>query len=119
MKFSFAIVVATVVSVVSAQFNIVSITSPLTNTEYTAGQNASITWINPTVDVIPKIVLSKGNPSALLYVSTIAENVTTESGRYIWSVPADTPAGTDYALQLGISPNISYSGLFTIKNASS
>ncbi|KAI8371206.1 hypothetical protein EDC96DRAFT_501802 [Choanephora cucurbitarum] len=117
MKFSIAAVIATVASVVSAQANIVSVTSPLTNTVYTAGQNATITWINPTVDVIPKIVLSQGNPSALLYVSTIAENVTAETGRYIWSIPADTPAGNDYALQLGVSPNISYTGLFTINAA--
>lgn len=43
MKSIFAAIAALAVTVVSAQ-NIVSITSPLTGTVYTAGQPAIITW---------------------------------------------------------------------------
>ncbi|KAI8098387.1 uncharacterized protein B0P05DRAFT_521746 [Gilbertella persicaria] len=119
MKSVLATLAAIAATVVSAQYNVVSITSPLTGTVYTAGQNASITWINPSTDVIPQIVLAKGDPTALQYVTTIAQNVSTAGGVYIWPVPADTPAANNYALMLGTSPNISYTGLFTIQSGNS
>lgn len=44
MKSVFATLLAVAATVVSAQTNIVSITSPLTGTVYTAGQSAIISW---------------------------------------------------------------------------
>ncbi|KAI8642435.1 Ser-Thr-rich glycosyl-phosphatidyl-inositol-anchored membrane family-domain-containing protein [Parasitella parasitica] len=119
MKSIFAAVAALTVAVVSAQSNIVSVTSPLTGTVYTAGQPAVITWIDQQVPVIPKIVLAKGSPTALQPVSTIAQDVDANTGSYTWNVPADIAAGDDYAFELGNSPNISFTGLFTIKSADS
>lgn len=80
-----------------------------------------MTWvlqcrIDQQVPVIPKIVLAKGLPTALQPVSTIAQDVDANAGSYVWNVPADIAAGDDYAFELGNSPNISFTGLFTIKN---
>lgn len=77
----------------------------------------SFNRINPTVDTIPKIMLAKGDPLALEVVATIAENVDAKKGSYTWSIPADTAPGSDYAFELGVSPDMSFSGMFTIKAA--
>ncbi|KAI8987575.1 hypothetical protein BDF20DRAFT_850985 [Mycotypha africana] len=116
MKFSIFAAIATLATAVSAQTSIVSITSPLTGTVYTAGQPATITWIDQQVPMIPKIVLAKGIPTALQPVTVIAQNVDANAGSYTWNVPADIAPGDNYALELGESPNISYTGLFIIKN---
>ncbi|KAG1606677.1 hypothetical protein G6F46_012842 [Rhizopus delemar] len=118
MKSIFAAIVAVAITTVSAQTNIVSITSPLTGTVYTAGQDAIISWIDPQVTTISKIVLAQGAATSLQPVSTIATNVDASSLSYTWSIPSDTAAGTDYALELGTSPNVSYTALFTIQAAS-
>ncbi|KAI9250692.1 hypothetical protein EDC94DRAFT_622919 [Helicostylum pulchrum] len=117
MKSVFIAIAALAATVVSAQNNIVSITSPLMNTVYTAGQDAVISWIKPTVDTIPKIMLAKGDPLALEVVATIAENVDAKKGSYTWKIPADTAPGNDYAFELGVSPDMSFSGMFSIKAA--
>ncbi|KAL0082898.1 hypothetical protein J3Q64DRAFT_1750562 [Phycomyces blakesleeanus] len=116
MKFISALI-ALAVAAVSAD-NIISVTSPLTGTVYTAGKSAIITWVNPTVPTISQIVFSQGLSTALQPVAIIANNVETASGTYTWAIPADTPAGTDYAFVFGTSPNQSYTGQFTIKAAS-
>ena len=72
--------------------------------------------IDQQVPVIPKIVLAKGLPTALQPVSIIAQDVDPNAGSYTWNVPVDIASGEDYALTLGNSPNVSYSGHFTIKN---
>ena len=72
--------------------------------------------IDQQVPVIPKIVLAKGIPTALQPVSIIAQDVDANTGSYTWNVPVDIAPGEDYALTLGNSPNVSYSGHFTIKN---
>ncbi|KAH8547656.1 hypothetical protein BGW37DRAFT_509709 [Umbelopsis sp. PMI_123] len=117
MKSIVAAIAAFAVAAVSAQTNIVSITSPLTGNVYTAGQTALITWINPTVTTIPQIELVKGPSTALQPVLTVASNVDAAALQYSWAIPATTAAGTDYAFELGTSPNISYSGFFTIQAA--
>ncbi|EIE89616.1 hypothetical protein G6F46_000748 [Rhizopus delemar] len=118
MKSVFATLLAVAATVVSAQTNIVSITSPLTGTVYTAGQSAIISWINPQVSSISKIVLAQGDPTALQPVSTIAENVDASAGSYTWNIPADITPANNYALELGTSPNVSYTALFTIQAGS-
>ncbi|KAL0086463.1 hypothetical protein J3Q64DRAFT_1740093 [Phycomyces blakesleeanus] len=112
----FSAILALAVAAVSAD-NIVSVTSPLTGTVYTAGKSAIISWVNPTVDQISQIVFSQGLSTALQPVSVIATNVDASSGTYTWEIPADTPAGTDYAFVFGTSPNQSYTGQFTVKSA--
>ncbi|KAI9006607.1 hypothetical protein CLU79DRAFT_779914 [Phycomyces nitens] len=112
-----AAILALAVAAVSAD-NIVSVTSPLTGTVYTAGKSAIISWVNPTVDQISQIVFSQGLSTSLQPVSVIATNVDAASGSYTWDIPADTPAGTDYAFVFGTSPNQSYTGQFTVKAGS-
>lgn len=92
---SFA-VLAFAASIVSAQAPgtskpPVSITSPLTGTTYTAGQKAILSWVSPSVDAIPQIVLAQGQSTALQPVTTIATNVSTSGGSYTWDIPADFP----------------------------
>ncbi|KAI9305108.1 hypothetical protein BJ944DRAFT_265774 [Cunninghamella echinulata] len=115
MKATF-IILTILIALASCQQNIVSITSPLSNSQYTAGEKLIISWINPTVQTIPSITLVNGPATALQPVSTIAQNVDANSGSYSWSIPADITPGR-YALQLGTSPSISYSGFFTINAA--
>jgi hypothetical protein len=108
-------ITALAIAAVSAQFNIVSATSPLTGTVYIAGQSATISRqvkyneirkihvtifvlkTNTKVDTISYIVLAKGSPSALEPLSTTTENVDAQVGRYVWNIPVDTTAGEDYA----------------------
>ncbi|KAI9283568.1 Ser-Thr-rich glycosyl-phosphatidyl-inositol-anchored membrane family-domain-containing protein [Umbelopsis sp. AD052] len=118
MKSIIAAVAAFAIAAVSAQTTPVSITSPLTGTVYTAGGQALITWTNPTTPTLGQIQLAKGPATALQPVGQVASNVQTSDGKYTWTIPADTPAGTDYAFELGTSPNIAYSGFFTINAAS-
>lgn len=72
--------------------------------------------VQPTVSTISKITLVKGNPNALQPVLTVAQDVDANAGSYTWAVPSTLAGGADYALELGTSPNISYTGLFTIEN---
>ncbi|KAI9277482.1 hypothetical protein BY458DRAFT_433208 [Sporodiniella umbellata] len=107
------------VSSVFSQANqapIVSITGPLANTVYKAGSEAHITWTEPKVSIIPQIVLVQGPPTALQPVMTIAKDLDAQSRSCIWKIPSDLPSGSNYALELGVSPNIAYTGQFTIEN---
>ncbi|KAI8885965.1 hypothetical protein K501DRAFT_322113 [Backusella circina FSU 941] len=91
-----------------------SISSPLTGTVYTAGSDATIAWYNPVVATISQINLLKGPASALVPVASVATNVDASLGQYVWTIPAGTAAGNDYAFGLGSNPNVSYTGFFTI-----
>ncbi|KAI8336158.1 hypothetical protein BC941DRAFT_514342 [Chlamydoabsidia padenii] len=102
-------------AMVSCQ-NIVSITSPLTGTVYTAGKPALLTWVDAKVSTIPAIVVAHGNASALEPISTIATDVDASTGSYTWNIPSDFISGEQYALEFGKSPNISFSGFFTVKS---
>ncbi|ORZ05217.1 Ser-Thr-rich glycosyl-phosphatidyl-inositol-anchored membrane family-domain-containing protein [Absidia repens] len=115
MKLS-AVVVAALVSMVSAQSSgaIISVTAPLQGASYKAGDKAIISWINPSVESISQIVLAKGGSTSLQPVTTIATNVPASSGSYTWNIPADIPAGSDYAFEFGTSPNLAFTGQFSI-----
>ncbi|KAI8328716.1 Ser-Thr-rich glycosyl-phosphatidyl-inositol-anchored membrane family-domain-containing protein [Chlamydoabsidia padenii] len=115
MKLS-AFVAAALITMVSAQQSkpIISVTAPLQGASYKAGEKATISWINPTVDSISQIVLAKGSSTALQPVTTIAQNVKASSGSYSWDIPADTPPGSDYAFEFGTSPDMAYTGQFSI-----
>ncbi|CAO3628046.1 unnamed protein product [Cunninghamella blakesleeana] len=119
MKLS-AIVAAAFIGLVSAQAAppIISVTSPLIGTSYKAGSQAIITWINPTVETISAIVLAKGSSTALQPVSQIAQNVDAKAGTYTWNIPADITPGSDYAFEFGTSPNIAFTGHFSITGGS-
>ncbi|KAI8064586.1 hypothetical protein BC940DRAFT_305455 [Gongronella butleri] len=116
MKFS-AIVAAALVTLASAQTTapIISISSPLSGTVYKAGQQAIITWNSPTVQQISQIVLAQGPSTALQPLKVIATNVDANAGQYSWTIPADTPTGSDYAFEFGTSPNLAFAGPFTIQ----
>ncbi|KAJ2960238.1 hypothetical protein NQZ79_g4354 [Umbelopsis isabellina] len=115
MKSIIAAIAALAVAVVSAQTTTpVSITSPLQGSSYKAGGQATITWINPTTATLAQVQLVQGPATALQPVAQVATNVNTADGKLTWTVPANTPAGSDYAFELGSSPNIAYSGFFSI-----
>ncbi|CAO3593579.1 unnamed protein product [Absidia cylindrospora] len=115
MKLS-TVVVAALFSMVSAQSSgaIISVTAPLQGASYKAGDKAIISWINPSVESISQIVLAKGGSTSLQPVTTIATNVPASSGSYTWNIPADIPAGSDYAFEFGTSPNLAFTGQFSI-----
>ncbi|CAO3608554.1 unnamed protein product [Mucor fragilis] len=94
---------------------IVSITSPLINTKYKAGQEAIISWINPTVQTIPQIILAKGPSTALQPIMTIATNVNANDMKYVWKIPFEIENGSEYAFELGNSPDLAFAGPFTIE----
>lgn len=100
---------------VSAQNLPVSITAPLTDTVFTAGGIALIAWTDPHAPTISQVQLSKGSVNNLTPIIQIAMNVNTADGKFSWIIPADTPAGHDYIFELGTSPNVARTGLFTIK----
>ncbi|KAG1233694.1 hypothetical protein G6F68_003462 [Rhizopus microsporus] len=102
-------------SFVSAQTAIVSITSPLANARVKAGTEVIISWVNPKVPTISQIVLAKGPATALQPLMTIATNVNANDMKYVWKVPKELPEGNDYAFELGTSPDIAFTGAFTIE----
>ncbi|KAI8341838.1 hypothetical protein BC941DRAFT_449203 [Chlamydoabsidia padenii] len=114
--FKSVLVAIATAALVSAQ-SIVSITSPLGNNVYTAGGQAIITWTQPTVDIITQIELSKGPSTLLQPVMTVATNVSAKDMQYTWNIPTTVAAGSDYAFVFGTSPNLAYTGQFTIKAA--
>lgn len=118
MKSFFLATFALAITMVYGQANPVYITAPLTGATYTAGSTVQIRWINPVADTITQIVLAKGISTNIQPVSTIASNVATSAGSYSWTIPADLPAGNDYAFALGTSPDVAYTGQFTINAAS-
>ncbi|KAG0740966.1 hypothetical protein G6F62_009792 [Rhizopus arrhizus] len=116
MKFvTLYISAAYLASLVLAQKPPVSITSPLANTHYKAGSEAIISWVNPAVKTIPQIVLAKGSSTSLQPVMTIATEVNADDLKYVWKIPKDLPSGDDYAFELGRSPDIAFTGAFTIE----
>ncbi|CAO3577676.1 unnamed protein product [Absidia cylindrospora] len=116
-KYVLFALVALLNCLVLAQQVIVSITAPLQNATFTAGGKLVVSWINPQVDSISQIQLSHGDPKALQPVTVIANNVDAKSGSYTWDIPSNLTAGKDYALVLGTSPNLAYTGQFTINAA--
>lgn len=118
MKSFFLATFALAITMVFGQANPVYITAPLTGATYTAGSTVLIRWINPVADTITQIVLAKGISTNIQPISTVASNVATSAGSFSWTIPADTPAGTDYAFALGTSPDVAYTGQFTINAAS-
>lgn len=94
MMFKSVLVAIATAALVSAQ-SIVSITSPLGNNVYTAGGQAIITWVNPTVDTIPQIELSKGPSTLLQPVLTVATNVNAKDMQYTWNIPTTITPGSD------------------------
>ncbi|KAI9321351.1 hypothetical protein BX666DRAFT_1874632 [Dichotomocladium elegans] len=113
MKFTIA-VIAGLFAAASAQ--LLSVTAPLDGAVYTIGSPANITWTKPTTDTISQIELATGDPSNLQHLDIIASNVPARTGFYIWNIPSNITAG-QYAFIFGTSPNVAYSGRFTIQNS--
>ncbi|KAI9257737.1 hypothetical protein EDC94DRAFT_614002 [Helicostylum pulchrum] len=111
MKSIIAAIAAVALTVVSA----VKITSsrPSMNQVLVAGANTQIVW-KPVEGVITTIDLRQGDENALTFLQTIATNVPANTGTYSWDVPATLPAGADYALSFGLSPEDTYSPFFAI-----
>ncbi|KAI8367811.1 hypothetical protein EDC96DRAFT_506129 [Choanephora cucurbitarum] len=114
MKSIIAAVAALAASVVSAQT--ITSSQPTLNQVVTAGTTTQIVWA-PVAGTISSIDLRKGDAAALILVANVASNVDASKGSYAWNVDASLPAGNDYALTFGQSPNISYTPFFTIQAA--
>ncbi|CEG62981.1 hypothetical protein RMATCC62417_00201 [Rhizopus microsporus] len=121
MKSIVAAIAALAIAVVSAQTGApITPHAPTKDQVLTAGTTTVITWTtNPGHDTISSIDLVHGDPNALVPVVNghVADNVPTAPGTYNWNIPADLPAGTDYALSFGKSPDVTYTPFFTIKAA--
>ncbi|KAI9027452.1 Ser-Thr-rich glycosyl-phosphatidyl-inositol-anchored membrane family-domain-containing protein [Phycomyces nitens] len=116
MKFTGTLFIsATLLALVNAQkASIIAITSPLTGTQYKAGTEAIISWVNPTVDTITQILLAKGPSTALQPLMTVAQNIKASDGKYVWKIPAELADGDDYAFEFGTSPDMAFTGQFSI-----
>ncbi|GAB5587948.1 hypothetical protein Unana1_02848 [Umbelopsis nana] len=115
MIYVIAIVVVHFICAVSTQNIPVTITAPLTDTVFTAGGLAQISWTEARIPTISQIQLVKGSGNNLRYISLVATDVNTTDGKFAWVIPADTPDGSDYAFELGSSPNLKHTGNFAIK----
>ncbi|KAI8340794.1 hypothetical protein BC941DRAFT_347712 [Chlamydoabsidia padenii] len=113
MKFSLLLSTAALLALVSGD-PIISITSPLSGTKVKAGTDTMLTWVNPTVKTISQIVLAKGPSNALQPVTTIATNVDTATGKYVWKVPYELENG-EYSFEIGTSPDLAFAGPITIE----
>ncbi|KAG2184212.1 hypothetical protein INT44_009227 [Umbelopsis vinacea] len=94
--------------------------SPLPGAVWTAGSAGTIVWTpdGPSDTTIPSFDLLQGPSTALQLVLNIGVNIPISSSNLTWNIPASLPAGNDYAISAGISPNMWYSPYFTIKAAS-
>ncbi|KAH8548493.1 hypothetical protein BGW37DRAFT_523265 [Umbelopsis sp. PMI_123] len=133
MKFISVALLAFAASVASAADAGVLFNSPLDGTVWTAGSVGTITCLssrtpsnqfiqfrtseNTGVTTLPSIDLKQGPATALQLVMNIATNVAVTASPFSWNIPATVPAGSNYAITIGISPNISYSGVLTIQAA--
>ncbi|KAK9768253.1 hypothetical protein K7432_001275 [Basidiobolus ranarum] len=112
---------ATLLTVVSSIATYVdaspAISSPL-GAQWKAGTTNIITWYDnqdgmPYPDKVD-LALVQGKASSLQQMGNIATGVDTASGQFKWDIPVSQASGKDYAIQIGISPNITYSPYFEI-----
>ncbi|CAO3616197.1 unnamed protein product [Cunninghamella blakesleeana] len=113
MKYT-VLISSALIALASAQNPLISVTSPLAGAKYKAGQDAIISWINPTQPAISQIVLVQGPSTALQPVTTIAQNVNAADGKYVWKIPIEIANG-EYAFEFGNSPDMAYTGKFFIE----
>ncbi|KAI9250784.1 hypothetical protein BY458DRAFT_482568 [Sporodiniella umbellata] len=93
----------------------ISITSPLANTKIRAGSEFIISWVNPKIKTISQITLSKGSSTSLQPLMTVAKDVNASDLKYVWKVPMELSNGEDYALVMGTSPDLAFTGAFSIE----
>ncbi|KAL1925758.1 uncharacterized protein VTP21DRAFT_641 [Calcarisporiella thermophila] len=87
------------------------ITNPTQGTVWEAGKKATIVWTGGSGQV--PIKLMTGNPNALQQVAVIG-TVEASTGTFTYDVPANLPAGNQYAIAIG-NPPPAYSPQFTIQ----
>ncbi|MFD5067986.1 GPI anchored serine-threonine rich family protein [Streptomyces sp. NPDC058369] len=85
---------------------------PIAGSVWQAGTRQTILWSDGTPGSQP-LRLMKGSATALQQVMEIAV-VDGTSNQYNWVVPSDLPTDDTYAIALGNSPDIGYTGQFTI-----
>lgn len=88
---------------------------PLTHAVWRAGTDQAIIWSDASPGMQP-LRLMRGSSTALQEVMTLAM-VDGAANRYSWAIPTDLPADSTYAIALGTSPDIGYSGRFTLTSA--
>ncbi|MCJ1337592.1 hypothetical protein MMC09_002874 [Bachmanniomyces sp. S44760] len=99
MRFSFAIIAASLASIVTAQssssnpFNI-----PPGGYLLHAGQDQQFTW-KPTTSGTVSLILRTGSNGDLDKGTTIASSIS-NSGSYTYSVPSSTPEGNSYTIEI-------------------
>jgi hypothetical protein len=97
----------------------VSISQPLAGTTWQSGQPEIIAWSTARTPILPQIALVQGSPQALRFVRVIATNVPASPMQYSWTVDSSLPSGDDYAIAIGVSPDISYIGPIKIVHGDS
>ncbi len=85
---------------------------PIAGSVWQAGVPQTIIWSDGAPGSQP-LRLMRGSATSLQLVMEIAV-VDGTSNQYNWVVPADLPADGTYAIALGNSPDIGYTGQFTI-----
>ncbi|KAJ3359433.1 hypothetical protein GGF32_009359 [Allomyces javanicus] len=86
----------------AAQITFITPTAP-----FIAGQSGTITWsydaaaTGAPAGALGTLSLTRinGNPNNMTPITTIAREVDPTAGSFTWSVPADLPNASDYALQ--------------------
>lgn len=77
-------------------------TAPVLNTIVTAGQPFTVQW-TPTTNGSVSLLLMKGPPTGLVYVSTLADTID-NSGSFVWTPGTDLTPGptstTGYGIEL-------------------
>jgi len=88
------------------------ITAPTAGDELKAGDSTTITWTPTTSDENVELVLRKGDSDDLDTITTIGNVPNT--GTYTWTVPEDTPAGSDYAIEIKYEGGSNFSPQFGV-----
>ncbi|KAK9765533.1 hypothetical protein K7432_006073 [Basidiobolus ranarum] len=92
------------------------ITQPVGGTRWTAGTNATITWLveGPISSAKYDITLMFGKAENLDTIATIAKGISNVSGSYTWNVPKELASGALYAICLSSGKDTAYSHFFDI-----
>ncbi|KAG0274759.1 hypothetical protein BGZ96_004111 [Linnemannia gamsii] len=97
--------------------------APIASTTWTAGQDATISWINTCVGtttsfpVMLQIQRADGVQIPVPGLASLGDLDCAKAGSLTVKVPTTVASGTQYSILVANAPDQSYSALFTIKNA--
>lgn len=91
-----------------------SITNPTDGTIWKLSDKGVITWTPGGPNVKVNIKLRKGIASAMKEIAIIGNNIDQNAKTFTWNIPENLTPDSDYAIEIGLSPNVCYSHYFTI-----